>query len=136
MTGQQSRARILIVDDVADVRRDLRLLLEITGRFQVVGDAAGGLEAVNLALLLRPDVVMMDLAMPDMDGYEATARIKADLADCRVVALTVHSGDDSRHQAISAGCDAYVLKGTPLSELLQAIDSSRATESIQSGGES
>lgn len=121
MFKQRPRLRILIADDIADVRRDLRLLLEIVVGCEVVGETADGQGAINQSTRLRPDVVIMDLAMPGLDGYAAAARIKSALADCRVVALTVHADDASRQKAVAAGFDAFVVKGAPLLELLGAI---------------
>ena len=120
MFRQQYKPRIVIVDDAADVRRDLRLLLEIEG-LEVVGEAADGREAVEMAALLNPDVVVSDLAMPVLDGYAAAAAIRAALPQCRLVALSVHSDDSGRRKARAAGFDAFVVKGAPLVELLGAI---------------
>jgi DNA-binding NarL/FixJ family response regulator len=121
MFKQGSQTRVLIVDDVADVRQDLRVLLEVVGGFQVVGEASNGREAIEQACALRPDVVIMDLAMPVLDGYTAATRIKTDLAGCRIAALTVHCAEFERLQAYAAGFDAFVVKGAPLLELLGAI---------------
>ncbi|OFW59200.1 MAG: hypothetical protein A2133_00395 [Actinobacteria bacterium RBG_16_64_13] len=112
-----------MVDDVADVRRDLRLLLEIAGDLEVAGEAADGWAAVRQAVALRPDVVVMDLAMPRLDGHQAARLIKSELPGCRLVALTVHCDGASRKKAEAAGFDAFVVKGTPVSELLGAIGS-------------
>jgi DNA-binding NarL/FixJ family response regulator len=121
MFKQQPRLRILIVDDIADVRRDLRVLLQIAGDFEVVGEAADGQGAIEQIALLRPDVVVMDLSMPGLSGLQTAPRMKAESPQCRVVALTVHSDEASRRKAITAGFDAFVVKGTPLPELLDAI---------------
>jgi NarL family two-component system response regulator LiaR len=121
MFKQDSKTRVLIVDDVADVRQDLRVFLEVVGDFQVVGEARNGREAIEQARALHPDIVIMDLAMPVLDGYTAAARIKTDLAGCRIAALTVHCTEFDRLQAQAAGFDAFVVKGGPLLELLGAI---------------
>jgi DNA-binding NarL/FixJ family response regulator len=118
-----SKTRILIVDDVADVRHDLRVFLEVAGNFQVVGEAENGQEAVEQARTLQPDIVIMDLAMPVLDGYAAATGIKTDFAGCRIAALTVHCTELDRLQAHAAGFDAFLSKGTPLLELLGAIRS-------------
>lgn len=120
MSRQQYKPRIVIVDDTADVRRDLRLLLEIAG-LEVVGEAADGREAIATAALLNPDVVVSDLAMPVLDGYAAAAAIRAALPHCRLVALSAHADDSGRSKAWAAGFDAFVVKGAALSELLGAI---------------
>jgi DNA-binding NarL/FixJ family response regulator len=121
MFKQDSKTRVLIVDDVADVRQDLRVFLEVVGDFQVVGEARNGREAIEQARALRPDIVIMDLVMPVLDGYTAATRIKTDLAGCRIAALTVHCTELDRLQAHAAGFDAFVVKGAPLLELLGAI---------------
>ncbi len=134
MNKQAAETRVLIVEDIADVRRDLRLLLEIAGGFAVVGDAADGHEAIDQAVLLDPDVVIMDLAMPVLDGYQAAVRIREAIATCRLVALTVHSDDASREKALAAGFDAFVPKGAPLQELLGAIRPPLDTKDGTTGG--
>jgi len=113
--------RLLIVDDVPQVRKDLRTLLVLAGGIEVVGEAADGREAVELALRLRPDVVVMDLEMPVLSGYEATRQVKALYPGCRVVALTVHGGEAFRQQARQAGIDEFVVKGAALETLVNAI---------------
>ncbi len=129
-TLSEPRPRILIVDDAAGVRRDLRQLLEIGGEFDVVGETGDGREAIEQVARLRPDVVIMDLAMPVLDGCEAARRIKTGGADCRLVALTVHSGEADQQRAAAAGFDAFVVKGASLEELLGAIGSRRNGHSL------
>jgi len=121
VSRQRNKIRVLIVDDTPDVRLDLRLLLEIAGDFEVIGEAGDGREAIDSALCLKPDVVLMDLAMPVVDGYQAAAHLKQKLAACRLVALTVHSAETSRRKALAAGFDAFVVKGAPLQEVLGAV---------------
>lgn len=137
---RQPKLRVLLVDDVADVRRDLRLLLEIAGDFEIVAEAADGRSAVDQTTLLRPDAVVMDLAMPGMDGFEAATRIKSRSPRCRLVALTIQSDEATRNKALAAGFDAFIVKGTPLPELLRAIrppaTASASTSSVQDGGAS
>ncbi len=125
--------RVLIVDDVPDVRQELRLLLELTGELQVIGEAANGLEAMARVDVLRPDVVVMDLEMPVMDGYAATRRIKAASPACGVIALTIHGDQGERLEALEAGMADVVVKGAPLEELLQAIRSAAAQECAPAG---
>lgn len=117
MAGQ----RILIVDDNAEVRRELRTLLPLAGDLEVVGEAADGLEAVRLAEALRPHVILLDLQMPVLDGYGAARRIKDCWPACRVVALTVHDDEAARRKASQAGVDLFLVKGSPLSVLVDAI---------------
>lgn len=101
--------RVVIADDHALFRDSLRSLLIARG-IDVVGEAADGEEAVTLARRARPDVVLMDLGMPNLDGLEATKIIGAELADVKVVVLTASSDDDDLFEAIKAGADGYLLK--------------------------
>ena len=120
--------RVLIVDDMPQVRQDLRLLLQLTGEIEIVGEAADGLEAIRQAEALRPDVVVMDLAMPGMDGFEATRQIKTRCPACRVVVLTIHADKASRQQAAQAGVDDFVEKGAPVRVIQRAISQERGNE--------
>jgi len=120
-------ARILIVDDVPQVREDLRTLLTLAGDadtehpLEIVGEAADGMEAIRLTEALRPQVVLMDLAMPVLDGYQATRQIKARFPSCRVIALSVHAYQAARQEAIQAGVDGFIVKGEPVETLLRAV---------------
>ncbi len=113
--------RLLIVDDVFEVRRDLRLLFTLSGRVEVAGEAANGREALELVGALCPDVVLLDLEMPVMDGYEAARQIKARCPAVRVVAFSVHSYAAARQKAVRAGMDEFIEKGASLNEILQKI---------------
>jgi DNA-binding NarL/FixJ family response regulator len=118
--------RVLIVDDMAQVRRDLRTVLPLAGQaaglqIEVVGEAGNGQEAIQRAAALEPDVVLMDLEMPVMGGYEATRQIKGRWPSCRVVALTVHGYEAARQKAIQAGVDAFIVKGAPVEHIVQTI---------------
>jgi DNA-binding NarL/FixJ family response regulator len=117
--------RVLIVDDVARVRQDLRTVLTLAGDIQIVGEAADGLAAVRQAQALRPDVVLLDLEMPVLDGCEAARQIKAVCPSCRVLALTVHDYETARERAFRAGMDDFVVKGAPVETLVQAIRQSK-----------
>jgi DNA-binding NarL/FixJ family response regulator len=118
--------RVLIVDDMSQVRQDLRTVLALAGTvrgiaIEVVGEAANGQEALLQAGALHPDVVLMDLAMPGMDGWTATRLIKASDPTIRVAALSVHEDPESRRQAHLAGVEAFLVKGVPVAEILRAI---------------
>ena len=114
--------RILIVDDVPQVRKDLRTLLSLAGDFEVVGEAANGLEAIRLAEAFQPEVILMDLEMPVLDGYEAAQQIKARWPQCKVIALTVHGYEAARKKASQAGIDAFIVKGAPVETIFQMIE--------------
>lgn len=113
--------RVLIVDDMEQVRRDLRTALTLAGDIEIIGEAANGLEAVHLAESLQPDVVLMDLEMHVMDGYEATRQIKSSIPSCRVIALTVHDYEAARVKAYQSGVDAFLVKGAPVEKIIQSI---------------
>jgi DNA-binding NarL/FixJ family response regulator len=114
--------QILIVDDRAVVRKELRHLLELTGRVAVAGEAADGWEAVRKAAQLNPDIVLMDLEMPGLDGFEATRQIKARRLARAVIVFTVYGDDASREKALTAGADAFVVKGTDLAVLFTLFE--------------
>lgn len=118
--------RILIVDDLPQVRQGLASVLQLAARrvepgIEVAGEAQNGYEAIGQAQTLHPDVILMDLEMPVMDGYEATRQIKALQPACRVIALTIHSGEAERQKALDAGMADLLVKGAPLDALLRAI---------------
>jgi DNA-binding NarL/FixJ family response regulator len=123
--------RVLIVDDVPQVRRELRTLLPLLDAIDVVGEAENGQRAIELAAALQPDVVLMDVEMPLMDGLAATRLIKQQCPQCRVIILSIHDDEAVRAQARSAGADDFVDKGAPLAALLQAIQTI-STERISS----
>jgi DNA-binding NarL/FixJ family response regulator len=113
--------RVLIVDDIPQVREDLRTLLTLSGDIEIVGEAVDGREAILQADASRPEVILMDLEMPVLDGYEATRQIKAHDPACRVIALTVHGYEEARQKASQAGVDDFIVKGAPVKMLVQAI---------------
>jgi len=113
--------RVLLVDDVEQVRRDLRTVLTLSSEIEIIGEAADGLEATSLAESLNPDVVLMDLEMPVLDGYEATRQIKTRFPSCRVITLTVHDYESARLKAKQSGVDAFLVKGAPVESIVQTI---------------
>ncbi len=113
--------RVLITDDHAIVRKGIRSLLMTERDFQVVGEASNGAEAVAQAEVLHPDVVLMDLVMPEMDGIEATRRITAKQDAPRVLVLTSFAADSKVFPAIKAGALGYLLKDSGPDDLVQAI---------------
>ena len=118
--------RILIADDHAVVRQGLQMFLALDSELEIVAEACDGEEALRIARELRPDVVLMDLLMPKMDGIEATAAIKAELPDTEVIALTSVLEDRSVVGAIRAGAIGYLLKDTQADELCRAIKAAAA----------
>jgi DNA-binding NarL/FixJ family response regulator len=115
--------RVVVADDQVLVRAGFRLLVESAADLEVVGEAADGTEALELARRERPDVVLMDIRMPVMDGLEATRHITADetLAGVRVLMLTTFDLDEYVYQALRVGASGFLLKDTPPAELLAAI---------------
>lgn len=118
--------RILIADDHAVVRQGLRMFLGLDSELQVVGEAIDGAEAVRLARELKPDLVLMDLLMPVMDGIAATSTIRRELPDIEVLALTSVLEDASVVGAIRAGAIGYLLKDTSSDDLCHAIKAAAA----------
>lgn len=115
------KIRLLIVDDNPQVRKDLVNTLALDEQVEIAGEAATGIEAIRTAEQLEPDVVLMDLGMPEMDGYEATRLIKARQLAKYVIVLTVHGYPAARQRAQSAGADAFIVKGTGLQDMLDMI---------------
>ncbi len=113
--------RILIADDHGIVRQGLRMYLQFDPDLEVVGEAANGKEALELAVKLRPDIILMDILMPRMDGLEATAAVRQALPDTEVLALTSVLDDALIHKTIRAGAIGYLLKDTGSEELCRAI---------------
>jgi DNA-binding NarL/FixJ family response regulator len=113
--------RILIVDDHPVVREGIGSMLMKEADFKVVGEACNGLEAVEKARELAPDVVLMDLRMPEMDGVEAIIKIKAEKPEVKFIILTTYSDDEYIFKGIAAGARAYLLKDAPRDELFKAI---------------
>ncbi len=113
--------RVLIVDDHAVVRAGMKLLLEGDPELTVAGEGENGAEALQMARDLKPDVIVMDVTMPGMNGVEATRRIKAEMPELAVLALTIHEGPDYFFQMLQAGASGYVPKRAAPTDLLRAI---------------
>jgi DNA-binding NarL/FixJ family response regulator len=120
--------RVLLVDDHAMVRRGLRDFLELHDDIEIVGEAADGAAAIEGATALRPDVVVMDLMMPGVDGVEATARIRNELPEIEVIALTSFVEEARVLAAIEAGASGFLLKDAEADDLAAAIRSAAAGE--------
>jgi DNA-binding NarL/FixJ family response regulator len=118
-----SRRRILVADDHAIFRECLIRFLNESPGLDVVGDAKDGLQAVELAKLLHPDIVIMDIDMPHMNGIEATRQILKTLPHVRVIGLSMHNHQDIVAQILSAGAICYFMKDGPMEQLLAAIQS-------------
>jgi NarL family two-component system response regulator LiaR len=118
----QTPIRVLIVDDQAIVRKGIRALLGQVEIVEVVGEAGDGREAVAQAEALQPDVILMDLVMPHMDGIEATRQIAGRQGAARILVLTSFAGDDQVFPAIKAGALGYLLKDSEPKDLLEAIE--------------
>lgn len=116
-----SKLRILLVDDHGIVRAGLRSLLEAQPDIEVVGEAVRGEEGVEKALQLRPELVLMDIALPEMNGIEATRLIKEQAPDIQVLVLTMHDDEEFFFPVLRAGASGYILKGAEPQELLYAI---------------
>lgn len=125
MTRDQQEAttavRVLIVDDQQLMREGLTSLLSIQAGIEVVGAAANGQEAIEQALALHPDVILMDVRMPVLDGVAATAEIRRQIPGCQVVMLTTFDDDEYVLEALRAGASGYLLKDLPAERLAQAI---------------
>lgn len=128
----RSPIRLLLVDDHPVVRDGLRGMFANEARFEIVGEAGSGNEAVAKAAVLRPDVVLMDLRMPGGDGVEAIRRIKERGLDSRVLILTTYDTERDVLPAIEAGATGYLLKDTPRLELLSAVEATARGEGVLS----
>jgi NarL family two-component system response regulator LiaR len=127
---EMDKIKVLLVDDHAIVRQGLRTFLELQEDIRVVGEAENGLEAVQGTRQWEPDVVLMDLVMPEMDGVEATRQICAMRSDTKVIALTSFAGDDNVFPAIKAGAAGYQLKDVSPSVLVDAIRAAHRGETL------
>lgn len=116
-----SKMKVLIVDDHVIVREGLRALLETQPDIKIVGEAANGQEALNKVVEVKPDIVLMDITMPGINGLEATRQIKQRNPDVKILVLTVHEGDEYFFKMLTAGASGYFVKGGSSSELVSAM---------------
>ena len=114
--------RVLIADDNALLRQGIRSLFEARLEWQVVGEAANGREAVEKAMQLRPDIALMDISMPELNGIEATRQIVKSVPETEVLILTMDESEKTMREALEAGARGYILKSDPPSDLFAAID--------------
>ena len=117
--------RILVVDDHAVVRRGVRALLESHAGWEVCGEATNGRDAVEETLRLRPDIVVMDLSLPGLNGLDATRRILQDAPGTEVLVLTMHHSEELAREVLQAGARGYVLKRDADEDLIAAVESLR-----------
>lgn len=115
------RIRVLIADDHTIVRSGLSLLLASESDIEVVGEAKDGAAAVEMTAQLNPHVVLMDIGMPALNGFEATSQIKREMPEVNILVLTMHRSDEYFFQMLEAGASGYVLKGAETSELISAV---------------
>ena len=116
-----SKTRIVLADDHPLLRKAIRDLLEKEPHFSIIGEAGDGEEAVRLAVELKPDVVIMDISMPNLDGLQATRQIKAHYPDIAVLVLTIHTDDESILEILKAGAAGYLLKSAFGDEVAHAV---------------
>jgi NarL family two-component system response regulator LiaR len=128
LVDDAQRIRVLLVDDHAVVRMGLRAFFDLQPDIEVVGEASDGSEGVAMTRRLRPDVVLMDLLMPTMDGVTAIGRIKAELPETEIVTMTSFIEEEKVTAALEAGASGYVLKDAEAEEVAQAIRAAYAGE--------
>jgi DNA-binding NarL/FixJ family response regulator len=130
MTGTTVPVRVLLADDQALFREALATLLEVRPEIEVVGEAANGAEALDRVAALRPDVVLMDLHMPVLDGIAATRRVRVEHPDVQVLALTTFDDDEDVFAALRAGAVGYLLKDVSSDRLVEALVAAACGESV------
>jgi two-component system response regulator NreC len=126
MSDGHGPLRVLLADDHVTVRHGLKLLIEAQSDMKVVAEASDGLSAIQQALTLKPDVIVMDISMPGMNGLVATRKLKKDHPRLAIVTLTRHGDDAYLQELLRAGVSGYVLKQSAPTELLQAIRAAAA----------
>ncbi len=129
-SSKTTKIRVLLADDHAIVREGVKRILTAEPDLEVVGEAEDGLQAVEQAKKLKPDVAVLDISMPGINGIEATKQIKAALPDTHTLALTMHSDDSYVFQLLKAGASGYVLKRAAATDLVQAIRAARRGEAF------
>jgi two-component system response regulator NreC len=125
-----SKIRILIADDHSIVREGVRMILDGQEDFEVVGEASTGRQALEEARRLRPDVVVMDISMPDMTGIEATKKIRSELSQTQVIGLTMHEDESYVFALLKAGAAGYVLKRAAAEDLVAAVRAAHQGEAF------
>ena len=118
---RQRRERVLVVDDAANLRELLTVLLDVEDDFEVVGTAADGVQALEKAEALAPDIVLLDLAMPVMDGLQALPGLRERLPSARIVIFSGFEHEALAREALAAGADAYIEKGTSVMQLVARL---------------
>lgn len=134
MSEQPGPVRVILADDHPVVRRGLAAIVDVEDDLEVVGEAENGHEAVALTLSLKPDVVLMDLQMPALDGVQATRRIQAEAPATQVIILTTFDDDEYIYEGIAAGARGYLLKDAPPDQLIAAIRAAYRGESLLDPG--
>ena len=115
------KIKLLIVDDLDHVRQGLKTLLNLSEDLEIIGEAANGFEAIGMALVFNPDVILMDYEMPKLDGIEATKIVKKHNPDIQIVMISIHDSLELKSKAIEAGVAAYENKATIVDELMDKI---------------
>jgi len=127
-----NKIRIILADDHRIVREGIRSLLEKSEDLEVIAEAENGREAVQLAKELNPDVILMDIAMPQLNGLEATLQIKRDCPEIKVLALTIHEDEEYIRQMLASGAMGYITKYAATDELVQAVQTVHKGEMVLS----
>ena len=133
-TGSSAKITVLLADDHDILRDGLKALLSMADDLEVVGEAQTGREAVRQAELLSPDVILMDISMPELDGVEACRRIRAQVPETRVLFLTMHEAEEYFFRALRAGAAGYIIKRTAAADLVAAVRAVACGESFLSPG--